>query len=67
VPVGAELTAVRLIGVLRWRTGGRSRAHVAWRQRCDRDFQRIAAEAKASCPVSKLLDAEISLEAKLEV
>jgi lipoyl-dependent peroxiredoxin len=30
------------------------------------DFQRIAAEAKASCPVSKLLDAEISLEAKLE-
>jgi osmotically inducible protein OsmC len=30
------------------------------------DFQRIAAEAKANCPVSKLLNAEISLEAKLE-
>jgi osmotically inducible protein OsmC len=30
------------------------------------DFQRIAAEAKANCPVSKLLNAEISLEARLE-
>ncbi len=30
------------------------------------DFQRIASEAKANCPVSKLLNAEISLEARLE-
>ena len=29
------------------------------------DFQKIAAEAKASCPVSRLLNAEITLEAKL--
>lgn len=30
------------------------------------DFQRIATEAKANCPVSKLLNAEISLDAQLE-
>lgn len=30
------------------------------------DFQRIAADAKANCPVSKLLNAEISLDAVLE-
>ena len=30
------------------------------------EFQRIAAEAKAGCPISKLLNAEISLDAKLE-
>lgn len=29
------------------------------------EFQRIAAEAKAGCPVSRVLNAEISLEAKL--
>jgi osmotically inducible protein OsmC len=30
------------------------------------EFQKIAAEAKAGCPISKLLNAEISLDAKLE-
>jgi osmotically inducible protein OsmC len=30
------------------------------------EFQRIAAEAKAGCPISKLLNAEITLDAKLE-
>lgn len=29
------------------------------------EFQRIAAEAKAGCPISKLLDAEITLDATL--
>lgn len=29
------------------------------------EFQRIAAEAKAGCPVSKLLNAEVTLEATL--
>lgn len=32
----------------------------------DSEFQRIAADAKAGCPVSKLFKAEITLEAKLE-
>jgi lipoyl-dependent peroxiredoxin len=32
----------------------------------DAEFQKIAAEAKAGCPISKLLNAEISLDAKLE-
>lgn len=32
----------------------------------DSEFQKIAAEAKAGCPISKLLNAEISLDAKLE-
>ena len=32
----------------------------------DAEFQKIAAEAKAGCPISKLLKAEISLDAKLE-
>ncbi len=31
----------------------------------DRKFQEIAADAKANCPVSKVLNAKISLEAKL--
>lgn len=31
----------------------------------DAEFQRIAAEAKAGCPVSKLFNAEITLEATL--
>ncbi|HYW31794.1 MAG TPA: OsmC family protein [Gemmatimonas sp.] len=31
----------------------------------DADFQRIAGEAKASCPVSRVLNAEITLDAKL--
>ena len=31
----------------------------------DADFQRIAAEAKAGCPVSRALNVEITLEAKL--
>jgi osmotically inducible protein OsmC len=30
------------------------------------DFQKIAADAKANCPVSKLLNAEISLQATLD-
>lgn len=30
------------------------------------DFERIAGEAKANCPISKLFNAEISLEATLE-
>jgi osmotically inducible protein OsmC len=30
------------------------------------EFQKLAAEAKATCPVSRVLNAEISLEAKLE-
>jgi osmotically inducible protein OsmC len=30
------------------------------------EFDRIAAEAKAGCPISKLLNAEITLDAKLE-
>src|ERR1700744_5020222 len=30
------------------------------------EFQKIAAGAKAGCPISKLLNAEISLDAKLE-
>ncbi|MBX6375644.1 MAG: OsmC family protein [Acetobacteraceae bacterium] len=30
------------------------------------DFRRLAEEAKANCPVSRVLNAEISLEAKLE-
>lgn len=30
------------------------------------EFQKIAAEAKAGCPISKLLNAEITLDAKLE-
>ncbi len=30
------------------------------------DFQAIAADAKANCPISKLLNAEITLEATLE-
>lgn len=29
------------------------------------EFQRLAAEAKAGCPISKLLDAEITLDATL--
>lgn len=29
------------------------------------EFQRLAAEAKANCPVSKVLNAEITLDAKL--
>jgi osmotically inducible protein OsmC len=32
----------------------------------DAEFQKIAAGAKAGCPISELLNAEISLEAKLE-
>jgi lipoyl-dependent peroxiredoxin len=32
----------------------------------DTQFQQIAADAKANCPVSRLLRAEISLHAKLE-
>lgn len=32
----------------------------------DEKFQQIAAEAKANCPVSRLLRADISLHAKLE-
>lgn len=32
----------------------------------DQAFQAIAAKAKAGCPVSKLLNAEITLDAKLE-
>jgi len=32
----------------------------------DAQFQQIAADAKANCPVSRLLRAEISLHAKLE-
>lgn len=32
----------------------------------EEDFQKIAAEAKAGCPVSKLFNAEISLDATLE-
>ena len=32
----------------------------------DTEFQQIAADAKAGCPISKLLNAEISLDAKLE-
>jgi osmotically inducible protein OsmC len=32
----------------------------------DAEFQKIAAGAKAGCPISKLLNAEISLDAKLE-
>jgi osmotically inducible protein OsmC len=32
----------------------------------DAEFQKIAAEAKAGCPISKLLNAEITLDAKLE-
>ena len=32
----------------------------------DPQFQQIAADAKANCPVSRLLKAEISLHAKLE-
>lgn len=31
----------------------------------DEDFQRIAAEAKAGCPISKLLNCEITLDATL--
>ena len=31
----------------------------------DDEFQRIAAEAKANCPISKLFDTEITLDAKL--
>ncbi len=31
----------------------------------DADFQRIAAEAKATCPVSRVLNAELELVAKL--
>lgn len=31
----------------------------------DAEFQRIAAEAKAGCPISKLLNAEITLDATL--
>ncbi len=30
------------------------------------EFERIAAEAKAGCPISKLLNAEITLDARLE-
>jgi len=30
------------------------------------DFRRLAEEAKATCPVSRLLNAEISLDAALE-
>lgn len=30
------------------------------------DFEKLAAEAKANCPISKLLKAEISLETKFE-
>jgi lipoyl-dependent peroxiredoxin len=30
------------------------------------EFEKIAAEAKAGCPISKLLNAEITLDAKLE-
>ena len=30
------------------------------------EFDRIAAEAKAGCPISKLLNAEITLDARLE-
>ena len=32
----------------------------------DEAFQKIAAEAKANCPVSKVLKAEITLDAKLQ-
>jgi len=32
----------------------------------DEEFQRIAAEAKANCPLSKLLNCEITLEARLQ-
>jgi osmotically inducible protein OsmC len=32
----------------------------------DADFQRMAGEAEKNCPVSKLLKAEITLDAKLE-
>ena len=32
----------------------------------DAAFQKLAAEAEASCPVSRVLNAKISLEAKLE-
>ena len=32
----------------------------------DAKFQELAAEAKANCPVSKVLNAEITLDAKLE-
>ena len=32
----------------------------------EEDFQSIAADAKANCPISKLLTAEITLEATLE-
>ena len=32
----------------------------------DARFQALAADAKANCPVSKLLKAEITLDAKLE-
>jgi len=39
----------------------------AWVPGIDKDkFDQIAADAKANCPVSKLLRADISLTAKLE-
>ncbi len=38
-------------------------------ERCRRfltgEFQKLAAEAKANCPVSRVLNAEITLDAKL--
>jgi osmotically inducible protein OsmC len=41
--------------------------NVAWVPGITADkFQEIAADAKANCPVSRLLKAEITLEAKLE-
>jgi osmotically inducible protein OsmC len=32
----------------------------------EEEFQRLAGEAKAGCPVSRVLNAEITLDAKLE-
>jgi osmotically inducible protein OsmC len=32
----------------------------------DQKFQQIAADAKANCPISRLLRAEVSLNARLE-
>lgn len=33
----------------------------------EKDFNRIAADAKANCPISKLFNTEVTLDAKLEI
>lgn len=54
VPDGFSITAVHL--TLRAKIPGAS----------DEAFQELAAKAKAGCPVSKLLNADITLDAKLD-